>query len=282
MSPKEIDSSGWRVVGRSVQGATHRRRRLPNQDAVAWWPTDGGGAATALAVADGHGNAGAPRSANGSRCAVEVMVQVLRETVAGGISLTELQQAAAALPAVVVERWRKAVLNHEAADPLPESANEIGGLVDRDIYTAYGTTLLGVAATAEALLLLQIGDGDILVVDDERVVMRPVPVDTRLVLNETTSLGGARAATDFRWNVISMAEPAPRLVLASTDGYANSFRDDLGFCQVGSDLLALIRSEGLDAVAANLETWLDEASRQGSGDDVTVALLYRDDLAKVT
>ena len=108
----------------------------------------------------------------------------------------------------------------------------------------------------------------------------PVLVDSRLVLNETTSMCSARAATDFRWSVISMAEPAPKLIVVSTDGYANSFRDDEGFCQVGNDLLALIRSEGLDAVTASLETWLDEASRHGSGDDVTVALLCRDDLAR--
>ena len=28
----------WRVVGTSVRGAAHRRRGLPNQDALRWWP----------------------------------------------------------------------------------------------------------------------------------------------------------------------------------------------------------------------------------------------------
>ena len=33
----------WRVVGTSVRGAAHRRRGLPNQDALRWWPATGEG-----------------------------------------------------------------------------------------------------------------------------------------------------------------------------------------------------------------------------------------------
>ena len=69
----------------------------------------------------------------------------------------------------------------------------------------------------------------------------------------------------------------PALVLLATDGYANAFREDAGFLQVGTDLLAMIREEGLQHVAAGLETWLAEASDSGSGDDVTLGLLCRRD-----
>jgi hypothetical protein len=64
-------------------------------------------------------------------------------------------------------------------------------------------------------------------------------------------------------------------VLLSTDGYANAFREDAGFLQVGADLLDLVRQEGLGAVAGGLDSWLAEATEQGSGDDVTVGLLCR-------
>ncbi len=75
-------------------------------------------------------------------------------------------------------------------------------------------------------------------------------------------------------SVIPLREAAPALILVSTDGYANSFADAAGFLQVGSDLLNILRAQGLDEVTANLDGWLTEASEQGSG-DVTLGLLYR-------
>ena len=79
-----------------------------------------------------------------------------------------------------------------------------------------------------------------------------------------------------------MSGEPPALILVSTDGYANSFRNEAGFFKVGSDLLDMIREDGLDSISDNLETWLIEASQAGSGDDVTLGLICRmDALAKV-
>ena len=100
--------------------------------------------------------------------------------------------------------------------------------------------------------------------------------DRRLFANETTSLAGKQAWRDFRVAFQALSGPPPALVLLTTDGYPNSFRDDQGFLQVGADLVQLIRADGLDAVRANLDTWLSEASAAGSGDDITVALIWRE------
>jgi Protein phosphatase 2C len=262
-SPRDGCSRRWRIVGRSVAGASHLRRKLPNQDALGWWPEAGDGPLGILAIADGHGSWYSPRSDVGSRLAVATAVAVLREVVErpGG-------RAGEELAAEIVRRWQGAVLADVGQRPLPE---EFPGPL-----LAYGSTLLAAAATREALLLLQVGDGDVLLVAEDGTVSRPVPADPRLIANATTSLSAADAAADFRTARVPLTEAAPALVLMSSDGYANSFRDDAGFRQVGSDLLALIRAEGLAAVEANLEAWLQEASEQGSGDDVTLGLLYRD------
>jgi hypothetical protein len=76
--------------------------------------------------------------------------------------------------------------------------------------------------------------------------------------------------------VSSHCAPSPALILVSTDGYANSFGSEADFRKVGSDLLDLLRNDGLDKVNANLDAWL-EASRSGSGDDVTLGCLFRRD-----
>jgi hypothetical protein len=70
-----------------------------------------------------------------------------------------------------------------------------------------------------------------------------------------------------------LSDGPPPLVMLSTDGYANSFRDDGEFLRVATDLLALIQESGIDRVNGSLSSWLDEASRLGSGDDITAALL---------
>lgn len=64
-------------------------------------------------------------------------------------------------------------------------------------------------------------------------------------------------------------------MLTATDGYVNSFRDEAGFRQVARDLWEMIRDEGVAAVQPNLKAWLNEASQQGSEDDVIVGIIWR-------
>jgi hypothetical protein len=44
---------------------------------------------------------------------------------------------------------------------------------------------------------------------------------------------------------------------------------------VGADLLAYLQAHGIDFVNENLNQWLGESSRDGSGDDITVGLAAR-------
>ena len=145
-------------------------------------------------------------------------------------------------------------------------------------HLAYGATLLAVVVAESFILYLQLGDGDILVVSEAGEVSRaPLPTDERLFANETTSLCLRDAWREFRSHFQVISASSPALILVSTDGYGNSFRDEAGFLQVGADVLAMIRADGLDAVSASLETWLTEASQEGSGDDVTLGILCRMD-----
>jgi len=130
-------------------------------------------------------------------------------------------------------------------------------------------------ATPAYVLYLQLGDGDILIVSDSGQAVRSWPRDPRLLGLETTSLCGERAAEEMRVAVQAHSGTSPALALLATDGYANSFREDDGFLRTGSDLLELIREDGIDGVERNLETWLNEASELGSGDDITVAVVCR-------
>ena len=146
--------------------------------------------------------------------------------------------------------------------------------VEANPFLAYGSTILGVLAAPEFLVYLQLGDGDILLVSDAGEVSRPWARDGRRLSAETTSLCTLEAWKSVHVAVQPNAAQAPRLVLLSTDGYSDSFREDAGFLKVASDILEIIRREGFEKVEQSMESWLSETSRLGSGDDTTLGILY--------
>jgi serine/threonine protein phosphatase PrpC len=276
----------WHVLGASVLGASHARSGLPNQDAIDWWPQDPGADCVVLAVADGHGSAKSFRSDVGARLAVETAQSAFRELLSGAGDLDPSTVKRALddwLPMEIERRWKAAVHDQLAAHPL--FVHEVAKLdaqqgegarkaVEENPVLAYGTTLLAVALHEAFVACLQLGDGDILIVGDDAAVSRPIRDDPRLFANETTSLGGDQSWRDFRANFQSLAGRPPALVMLATDGYSNSFRSAEDFEAVGPDFLALLKTEGVAAVREKLPTWLSEASQKGSGDDVTVGILF--------
>lgn len=275
----------WRAAGKSVLGAQHARRGLPNQDALSIWPQEGSGSPLVVALSDGHGSTRSFRSATGARLACETATQVLLELAHAPRDLFPLdlleRGASELLPGELVRRWQGAVREHLAGLPFSEQewavldAEGRGArqTLETNPLLAYGATLLAAAVDEDYILFAQLGDGDILVVREEGVVARPLPGDMRLFANETTSLCLESAARDLRVSFCRRDGDDPTLVLLSTDGYANSFRTDADFLQVGPDLLAAMGEAGVDAVAARFEEWLSEASAAGSGDDITLAML---------
>jgi hypothetical protein len=142
---------------------------------------------------------------------------------------------------------------------------------------AYGATLLVTLVTDAFIAFFQLGDGDILVVSDSGEVTRPIAHDERLFANETTSLSGASAWTEFQTSFQPLAGSPPAMILMSTDGYSNSFRDEDSFLKVGADILDVMRSDGVQKVRGSLREWLAEASKSGSGDDISLGIVYRED-----
>jgi serine/threonine protein phosphatase PrpC len=248
------------------------RSGLPNQDAIGWRENADCAGGVLLAVADGHGSAKCFRSDYGSRFAIEAAM---------GLMAAPHIPDAARLPAELVCRWRRSVQNHLAEEPiasvtLKQLERKLGKdarrAVERDPVLAYGSTLLAAMVSDTSVCYVQLGDGDILTVSEAGEVERQWPREEEQIGDETASLATRDAAREVR---IRVTEAAPAMVLLATDGYANSFREDGGFLAVGPDLLRMIHTEGIAPIDENLETWLREASELGSGDDITVGLLWR-------
>jgi hypothetical protein len=279
----------WIVFGESVLGSVHERRNLPNQDAIQIYihQVPGEGNFAILAVADGHGSAKCFRSNIGSRLAVEIAVEQLKTFLRNAPETLELSEIKRALleqlPREIVFEWKQAVGDHLDGNPLlvretAQVAAEQGmgsrESVEKNPLIAYGTTLLIAMTHPRFIAGLQLGDGDMLRVHADGSIEPMMEEDDRLLANETTSLCGDHAWRDFRFSFSPILDRPPALLLISTDGYSNSFSSEADFHKVGSDLLNLLRTEGVEYVRSNLENWLSASTRKGSGDDVTAGLFY--------
>lgn len=280
------DFSGWEVCKTSVRGASHRRSGAPNQDACAELRT---GSCSVVAVADGHGSPKSFRSDRGARMAVEVAIGLVGEFLRGNGSapLHQIREnCESGLPGEFVRGWGQRVNADLAEHPFSSEEREklVGGsgegawdAVEKNPRLAYGATLLVAAISPKFAAFWQLGDGDILTVSqDGKSVIRPIVEDPTLIANETTSLCLDRASRHFRTAFFSAeSSEMPTFVMLSTDGYANSYSTPQAFEQVAVDLFAMIQEKGFETICDKLEGWLTEASEEGSGDDVTVGLLWK-------
>ena len=280
----------WRIIGRSERGASHIRHNLPNQDAIQWELGADGQAPALLAVADGHGSAKSFRSNIGAELAVDVTIRTLQDFLNGVKDATPSvvkNRAEQQLPVEIAKIWREEVNGHFQAHPFtPEeldrlekeagSAARQAVTVEGKHFVVYGATVLAIAVTDSFILYAQLGDGEILTVPSVNAdPLRPLPTDAELIANETTSLCMEEAWQCFRIRFQHLHESLPAMIMLSTDGYPNSFRDFEGFSQASTDLLKIFSTDGPEAIERDLPSWLAEASTLGSGDDVTLGLLFR-------
>ena len=280
--------AAWEVLFGAARGSMHVRTGAPLQDAVAWWPgprpgapDDGAHAASrvVLAVSDGVGSRDCFRSDRGSQLAVAVACEVGAELLAlaapsgGGSPGDEVTRA---FVAEVQARWAAAAHTDLAGSPI--RCEELDGVStawdDADPLLAYAATLLVAVATPDRLLLVQLGDGDVLAVGPDGRVDHPLPPDVESVAGTTSSLLQPDAALVGRGRVLDLtAEPVDVLLLA-TDGYGNAFADPGWPERVGRDVHDQLRDDGAAAVRGRLGSWVADAASVG-GDDASLALLVR-------
>ncbi len=258
--------SFWRIGGGSVRGPSHERTGKPNQDAMLWQPSTGRGSRIVGAVADGHGAALHFRSDVGSKLAVEAVTELIAWDLDDG-EITDFDHS---ITAEIVQAWRMRIDAHLAAEPFDPPAPAS--------YTPYGATLLAVGANETQMLVLQIGDGDLLLGYADGSLVRPLDADDGLVGEQTYSLCMPDATERFRLACFRSGDgrPLPSFIMLSTDGVSKSFRDDGAFEEAIASLRDLA-TENWGRTLAALPGWLSDVTGRGSGDDATLCLAVRTD-----
>ncbi len=259
------------VFGESVQGASHKRVDKECQDSFKKLEYDDG--TVIMAIADGHGSKACPYSKSGSSIAVNVFCKVMDEFHASyaenlEMLLTYLNREGDTKVAQAVDaEWKRRVLKVHTNQKREVLLTEDGEKNKAEIYKQYGSTLVGLMITPIFVFAFQLGDGDISYVDQNG--LDHLLEDEKILGVETHSL----SKIDSWKKVVSAvrrrdeADGLPYMLMLSTDGFANSYKNADEFQKTCVDYFAMIQQYGADAVAANLKSWLSETSAMGCGDD---------------
>ncbi|MBK9498698.1 MAG: protein phosphatase 2C domain-containing protein [Leptospiraceae bacterium] len=263
----------WEIAKGTIKGKSHELSKKPNQDSMALSSENHICESPLISVvSDGHGSDKYFRSDLGSHLAVHTSISYIKLLISNfekaKSPYSEIKDyCIEKLPGKLISFWKRAVKESIKKYPYKETIE--------DIYVPYGSTLLCTFIYSNILIILQLGDGDILIIDSDYGVEKVFGKDPDLIANETYSLCMQKPERFFKVDVRRIDHNPPELIMISTDGYSNSFKDDDAFYKAGKDYLATIQTEGIQVVRDNLAQWLKETSDDGSGDDTSLILLHR-------
>jgi hypothetical protein len=271
-----VQAGAWRCAAVSVRGASHHRTGMPNQDAAAAILDAAG--LLILAVADGHGSAPHSRSDEGSHIAVEVATAAVRDAARAwheGTDGDAIARALQALPERIIADWRSKVADALAATPLSMEESDRLAMLQFDDSAAYGATLVLAVLHPRGGALIQVGDGDIHLVDTTGRISKPLP-DEDAPGEATSSLCLPQAEAAVRMHLLRAADVAEiAAVVASTDGLVKSHNDKRVLRGSLTSLAARLASGAEAAFVTEVSSWLPQVSSAGNGDDISVAVAAR-------
>ena len=259
----------------SVQGASHIKKNKECQDASRSFCDE----RVAIAiVCDGHGGSDYVRSAVGSRFAAEISEQNIKDFIAS-VDKDELRrhtdQLIAKLESSIIGNWNLAVNEHCEQNPFtPEEIQTLSEkakkkyLTEKQIESAYGTTVIAVAVTPDYWFGIHIGDGKCVAVNPDGRFLQPIPWDDKCFLNATTSICDSRALENFRH---FYSEKLPVAVFVGSDGVDDCFQNDQQLHHLYKTVLYSFATSDFDAALSDFRDYLPRLSAKGSGDDVSVA-----------
>lgn len=251
-------------------GAVHKAQGKNCQDAQITEFGNYHGIPYAIAsVADGHGQSQYDLSEYGAQIAVACARDVLHEIV---IKYAETDRIALVhsgkfdFPRLVTRRWREKIIedaslrNIDVSDPA-------------SLATRYGTTLISILHIHDILFCAQIGDGDLILINQDRRPNRIFQTYSSLIGNETHSLSSPSA--HLIWKTAALSPVDSHFLFISSDGLSDSFNslDESRYDEWLKCLVACFEEYGFSQVTTKLPDWLVDISNQGAGDDISLIIL---------
>jgi hypothetical protein len=292
----------------SIRGYSHIKENIARQDCAAVYTDPAGW--TLAAVSDGHGGDEYFRSHIGARLAVECAVlsvincleekDVFLEALRG--ARADSDKIFARLAGNIINNWNTLTKkfhsdpegfdwdalvtqpvgceDKEGINPGWEQAwmEERGVGVDEcRVERLYGCTLIAAVMSPEFCFAVQIGDGCCAAVYPDGGASMMIPDNDGLPPHVTHSLCEYNALEWFKHRFVVAGEegvPLPAGIVLSTDGLYNSFDDPEIFLRFNRRVLSRMDKNVRGEFVVELEEHLNERSRLGSSDDISIALVY--------
>lgn len=283
------------VYYQSVTGVSHMRKNIPCQDASGVFVSSDGNFRIGV-VADGHGDHTCMRSEKGSRLAVSTVIGCLKEF---GRQYPEFNNLMDSYPGeygrhLALQQlfdsiacfWSEQVLEDYQKNPLTEEERADAGKLlphyerGEHLERIYGTTLVAALEAKDYVLLLQQGDGRCDLLFDNGTMQQPIAEDKRCYANVTTSLSDNDVARRIRGKLIVGQNHKLIACFVGTDGLDNAFfEDDELYAFYMRMIMDLAACNGYKETSEHLGKMLTSVSRNGNGDDVSIAGLIASDAA---
>ncbi len=265
-------------LNKTVIGASHVSAGTVCQDWSAIKVTDNYCIAV---VADGHGSKKHFRSDIGSKAAVHAVCDTI-DNLCSNMQLFEsafIKNPSDTIKKIqkkVILCWNDIVNNYHAA--VPVKPEETVRLTEEEynelkLESIYGSTLIAVFMTTHFCFGIQLGDGSMVLVNNDGSTEMPIEDDESCPANLTASLCNSNAMEMF--NSFYRIGNNPIAMLVSTDGLYTSFGSKKSFEEynhiIVSQLDNMERSENM------IENNLKKRTHHGSQDDISLALVFDTD-----
>ena len=286
----------FRTFAASAPGSKYLAKGWNCQDSSGTLNFDG---IQAAAVADGHGSSNCFRSDIGAQLAIKTAFQQIKifcENRTDTFSDTGINNFKYKL----VSEWRNAAhrdwsLHLDGGKNLGDGEIRYSSVsdkykarftspdsrvVEKYLYTAYGTTLLCALSIGTQILIFQIGDGTCVVLQQDGRFTTPVPADSENFLNVTTSLCDDKANLKIRHVVL---DTAPAAIFLSTDGLDDCYsyyQNEEYLYKFYADVVIdnMINCGYHDTEKEIVESLLPGMTARGSRDDISLAYLIVEDI----
>lgn len=166
----------------------------------------------------------------------------------------------------IYEEWRNRIIRDREQYPL--NKKELSALNSNGIEKAYGCTLLAFMQTKHYWLAFQIGDGKILICNNNLEWDAPVPRDCACFLNYTTSLCDNNPLIEFRY-AFNGLDKSPLAIMLCSDGLDGSLRSNENLIDFYEQIIEL--SIDGDNIERELSTYLPQLSEMGNKDDISLS-----------
>ena len=263
-----------RGIYATVTGDSHIRRHIVCQDSSGVYVDEEYGIAV---VADGHGSAKHFRSDVGARIAVKISIELLKKYMGQPDFKNQFRQhpdfILQQMEKQILMKWREAVEEYHKENPLQEG--EMNQLSDEEraglkVPVIYGSTVL-IAVMADGFSYgMLLGDGGFVVLSRKGRISIPVE-DPNSHANYTSSLCNTNAFLYFQhW----YTEEDLAALFVSTDGLFKSFASEEDFLKYHGLITQMLGDP--EKAKKSLKRNFEKRTREGSGDDISIALVFRD------